>query len=146
VRFLKALPTIFDAQRLTHLIRAERLLKRRAARQFLFQEAVFARFRPPTHCVRLPLCGDQPTMSHLMLDANDHSGRQERTVGGGERYTNSTLHRPAPAAPATSGARGLIKKGVQGSDSSMLKDRNVGTRDNRRGSGGSELHRKRPRS
>jgi hypothetical protein len=44
-----------------------------------------------------------------------------------------------PAARATSGARGFIKKGVQGSDSSVLKDRNVRTRDNRRGSGRSEL-------
>jgi hypothetical protein len=33
----------------------------------------------------------------------------------------------------------LIKKGVQGSDSSMLKERDVRTRDNRRGAGGSEL-------
>jgi hypothetical protein len=42
-------------------------------------------------------------------------------------------------ARATSGARGLLKKGVQGSDSSVLKDRNVHTRDNRRGADGTEL-------
>jgi hypothetical protein len=43
---------------------------------------------------------------------------------------------PAPAPPrATSSARGFIKKGVQGSDPSVLKDRNVGTCDNRQGTG-----------
>jgi hypothetical protein len=50
-----------------------------------------------------------------------------------------TLTTGIPTAQATLGARGFIKKGVQGSDSSVLKDRNVRTRDNRRGSGGSEL-------
>jgi hypothetical protein len=40
---------------------------------------------------------------------------------------------------AISGARAFIKKRVQGSDSFLFEDRNVHTRDNRRGSGRSEL-------
>ncbi len=38
-----------------------------------------------------------------------------------------------------SGAHGVVKKGVQGSNSSVFKDRNVHTRDNRRGARRSEL-------
>src|SRR4029077_19585631 len=47
--------------------------------------------------------------------------------------------RPAPPAPANSGARGIIEKGVQGANSSVLEDRNVHARDHRRGPGRSEL-------
>ena len=43
------------------------------------------------------------------------------------------------ATRVTSVPHGLIEKGIQGPDSSVRKDRNVHTRDNRRGSGRSEL-------
>jgi hypothetical protein len=56
-------------------------------------------------------------------------------VGGGK----AQIVPGTPTARATLGARGFIDKRVLGSDSSVLKDRNVRTRDNRRGFGRSEL-------
>jgi hypothetical protein len=73
--------------------------------------------------------------------------RQAKIVGG--QVIDATAEPRSPAsgragssasridasARATSSARGFIKKGVRGSDPSVLKDRNVGTCDNRQGTG-----------